>query len=111
MTRDGTHFATFSPLDLSLQNWIENQEDLAALARKQLFFVGGAPRSGTTWLQQMLDAHPEICCRGEGLFHKHLAESLEATMAIRRDALEAKNLTLFSHTGGYPLPAAEDTEQ
>jgi hypothetical protein len=114
MTRDGTrsaHFATFPPLDLLLQNWIENQEDLTALARKQLFFVGGAPRSGTTWVQQMLDAHPEICCRGEGLFHKHVAEPLEAITAIRREALESKNLTLFGHTGGYPLPAAEDTEQ
>jgi hypothetical protein len=93
-----------------LPNWIENQQDLITLASKQLFFIGGAPRSGTTWVQQMLDAHPEICCRGEGLLHKHLAEPLEAMMAKRREALEAKNEALFSHTGGYPLPAAQDTE-
>lgn len=32
------------------------------------FFVCGAPKSGTTWLQRMLDAHPEVCCSGEGHF-------------------------------------------
>jgi hypothetical protein len=93
-----------------LRSWAENQEELAALARKQLFFVGGAPRSGTTWVQQILDSHPEVCCRGEGLFHKHLAEPLEAMMARRTEALTAKNVTLFGHTGGYPLPAQDDTE-
>ena len=33
-----------------------------------LFFVCGAPKSGTTWVQRILDAHPEICCSGEGHF-------------------------------------------
>ena len=34
----------------------------------QLFFVSGAPKSGTTWLQRILDAHPEVVCSGEGHF-------------------------------------------
>jgi len=33
-----------------------------------VFFVCGAPKSGTTWLQSVLDAHPEVCCSGEGHF-------------------------------------------
>jgi hypothetical protein len=33
-----------------------------------IFFVCGAPKSGTTWLQRILDAHPEVCCSGEGHF-------------------------------------------
>jgi hypothetical protein len=33
-----------------------------------VFFVCGAPKSGTTWLQRILDAHPEVCCSGEGHF-------------------------------------------
>jgi hypothetical protein len=90
--------------------WIEDQEELTALARKQLFFVGGAPRSGTTWVQQILDAHPEVSCRGEGLFQKHLAEPLDAMMARRGVELEAKNTGLFGHTGGYPLPVRDDVE-
>jgi hypothetical protein len=93
-----------------LRSWIEHQAELAALARCQLFFIGGAPRSGTTWVQQILDRHPEIACRGEGLFQKHLAEPLEAMLHSRAETLAAKNSALFSHTGGFPLPAPEDQE-
>ena len=32
------------------------------------FFVVGNQKSGTTWLMRMLDAHPEILCKGEGRF-------------------------------------------
>ncbi len=93
-----------------MRSWIEQQEELVALARKQLFFVGGAPRSGTTWVQQILDCHPEVCCRGEGLFHKHLAEPLDELTKRRSEVLTTKNTGLFGHTGGYPLPSADDVE-
>lgn len=33
-----------------------------------LFFIVGRGRSGTTWLMRLLDAHPEIVCKGEGNF-------------------------------------------
>ncbi|MBS1784825.1 MAG: sulfotransferase [Acidobacteria bacterium] len=33
------------------------------------FFVTGAPKSGTTWLGRLLDAHPEISCKGEACVH------------------------------------------
>jgi hypothetical protein len=33
-----------------------------------VFFVVGRGRSGTTWLQTILNAHPEILCSGEGYF-------------------------------------------
>lgn len=91
-----------------MTDWIEQAGRLRDLAERQLFFVGGAPRSGTTWLQQMLNSHPDVSCRGEGLFWKQLAMPLDAMIAERRLALESKNLTLFSHSGGYPLPDAED---
>jgi hypothetical protein len=93
-----------------LRAWTDYQEEIAAIARKQLFFVGGAPRSGTTWVQQILDCHPEIACRGEGLFHKHLAEPMEDLMKRRTEVLTAKNTGLFGHTGGYPLPEPDDVE-
>jgi glycosyltransferase involved in cell wall biosynthesis len=33
------------------------------------FLVTGRARSGTSWLMRILDAHPEILCRGEGRFY------------------------------------------
>lgn len=39
----------------------------------KIFFVCGAPKSGTTWLQRLLDAHPEVVCSGEGHFVERLA--------------------------------------
>lgn len=34
----------------------------------QFFFVCGHSRSGTTWLERLLDLHPHINCTGEGHF-------------------------------------------
>jgi hypothetical protein len=36
------------------------------LGSTPVFFVVGHQKSGTTWLMEMLNAHPEILCRGEG---------------------------------------------
>jgi hypothetical protein len=94
----------------TLQSWLEQNAELAELARRQVFFVGGAPRSGTTWLQTMLNTHPEISCRGEGHFLKLLAEPLGEVMLQRRAGLLQKNAQLFGPGGGYPLPEAEDYE-
>lgn len=33
------------------------------------FFVSGMPKSGTTWLGKLMDAHPEISCKGEACMH------------------------------------------
>lgn len=38
---------------------------LSSLASKQITFVGGVPRSGTTLMRVMLDAHPDIRCGEE----------------------------------------------
>jgi hypothetical protein len=91
-------------------SWVEHQAALIQLARSRLFFLGGAPRSGTTWLQSLLDCHPDVRCAGEGLFLKHLAEPLDALMAERRRALADKNARVFAHAAGYPLPETEDTD-
>ena len=96
--------------DHALKSWDETNRGLRAITDRQLFFIGGAPRSGTTWLQQILDSHPNASCKGEGLFAKDLYPPLEAAMAQRSKALQLKNQGLFQHTGGYPLPTPEDTE-
>jgi Sulfotransferase family len=91
------------------QSWTERQDKLLSLSQRQLFLVAGAPRSGTTWLQYLLDSHPDVCCRGEGHFLKMLAEQIEKLMLERRQALDAKNKSVFGHSG-YPLPEPEETE-
>ena len=40
----------------------------------RFFFVMGVPKSGTTWLQLLLDAHPRIACRGEDQFDFFLGQ-------------------------------------
>ena len=45
------------------------------------FFVFGQPKSGTTWLQMLLNAHPEVSCRPEdqmGFFLNNIPSLLEA---------------------------------
>jgi hypothetical protein len=49
---------------------------LAELYAKPMFFVCGVVKSGTTWLQKLLDAHPEVSCSGEGHFVDRLAPFL-----------------------------------
>jgi hypothetical protein len=52
----------------------------------QIFFVSGAPKSGTTWLQRMLDAHPEVVCSGEG----HFVEQVISPVVKMKAAWNAK---------------------
>lgn len=44
-----------------------------------VFFVVGRAKSGTSWLMRILDAHPEILCKGEGRFfgRNFIREDLE----------------------------------
>jgi len=75
-----------------------------------MFFVGGAPRSGTTWLQHVLNAHPEISCEGEGLFMQQLATPIDRALAARNQEIAGKNTNLFSHFGGYTLSPQTDAD-
>ncbi|MBN1850764.1 MAG: sulfotransferase [Deltaproteobacteria bacterium] len=45
-------------------------ETLMPMASKRLFFIMGVPKSGTTWVQHLLNGHPEISCSGEGDFNR-----------------------------------------
>jgi len=91
-----------------MEDWSETAAALGQIARRQIFFLGGAPRSGTTWLQQMLDAHPDASCQGEGLFAKLLYPLLDDYLGRWKNALAEKNRTVFAHLPGYPLPGEEE---
>lgn len=50
------------------------------LATLPVFFVGGLPRSGTTWIQQLLDANPNLACLGESHYANDLVPNLCRTV-------------------------------
>jgi hypothetical protein len=88
--------------------------DYTALSRaitevlaKDLFFIAGAIKSGTTWLQLMLDAHPQIACRGEGHFEHFLAPALQKSVINYNQAIKEKNKTIFREIQGFPLLTQE----
>lgn len=67
-------------------------------------FVIGAPRSGTTWIQKMLGAHPSICAPPElGLFHTYLGP-LDDSWTRERDVSDRPN----SRRRGLPAVLSRD---
>lgn len=75
---------------------------IAALRGKQLFFIGGAAKSGTTWLQLLLDRHPAISCNGEGHFPTYLIPRLITAADEYNQDIAWKNETIFGELPGYP---------
>lgn len=59
----------------------------------QPFFLTGAPKSGTTWLGKLLDAHPEIACQGEACVHR-LIEKLVIECKNYNDFLSSRTETV-----------------
>jgi hypothetical protein len=82
---------------------------ISALRSKQIFFVGGGVRSGTTWLQLLLDAHPHVSCNGEGHFFDILAPSLKQAADDHWEFVDNKNRTIFRELKGYPPVTQEGT--
>lgn len=74
----------------------------ADLTDATLFFVGGPVKSGTTWLTLLLDAHPDVSCRGEGHFPTLLLPGLNAALDHYDKQVGAYNAGLFAEQGGYP---------
>ena len=71
---------------------------------KTLFFVCGTGKCGSTWLQLLLDAHPDVICRGEA----HLVSDLIKPMLEIVDKYNAtittkggKNLATYGNFSGF----------
>lgn len=77
---------------------------------KRLFFIAGTEKSGTTWLQVMLDAHPQVACRGEGQFGDRLLPFLGEAIARYNDMIGRFNYHIFQDTGGFPTLEREDED-
>ncbi|MCK5360723.1 MAG: sulfotransferase, partial [Gammaproteobacteria bacterium] len=44
---------------------IQHFREFEAFLDRKLFFIVGMPKSGTTWVQHVLNNHSDIICRGE----------------------------------------------
>jgi hypothetical protein len=82
---------------------------ISTLRKKQIFFIGGTIKSGTTWLQLLLNAHPEVSCNGEGHFINNLSLAVKNALDQHCQLITNKNETIFSELAeGYPRLTQED---
>lgn len=81
-----------------------NFDKVASVLGQQKFFIAGTERSGTTWLQIMLNGHPDIACRGEGHFVDHLIPKIDDLFDDYRATIGAFNKSYFKDTDGFPTP-------
>ncbi len=61
------------------------------------------PKSGTTWLQRMLDSHPDVSCTGEGHFINGLMPKLKTVLEQHNALLKYKNDVALEHLGTAPM--------
>jgi|SRR5579872_858254 len=72
------------------------QAEIGALLQKQIFFLGGTAKSGTTWLQVLLDAHPHVSCTGENHLVNVLSPGVQKTLEeYNRIVLDPRGNTAF----------------
>ena len=73
-----------------------NIRTVEAVLRKQLFFIVGCPKSGTTWMKNLLHSHPEIACRGETNFVSMLG-MINQLVEHTNEAQKPKGLAPLEH--------------
>jgi hypothetical protein len=72
-----------------------------------VFFVCGAPKSGTTWLQRILDEHPEVSCAGEGHFIDRFAIPMAAVVSRYNQEIALETEQVYEGRPYYsPVPQA-----
>ncbi|KRB81308.1 hypothetical protein ASE00_15055 [Sphingomonas sp. Root710] len=77
-------------------------------ARFRPLFVCGSPKSGTTWLQKILDAHSQIACAGEGHFIEQIANPMVRLLRGYNAKLKQVDERVFQGRAPYqPLAEAE----
>src|SRR5215831_6151414 len=81
---------------------------ISKLRQKQIFFVGGPVKSGTTWLQLLLDAHPSVSCSGEGHFSTHLWGMLKEALDKHDSVIKTNNEELFTELEEYKRLTQDD---
>jgi hypothetical protein len=84
------------------QEWQDVEASIARLSDKQILFVCGAVKSGTTWTQLWLNHHPQIACRGEGCFFNVYAGALQRICQDTSKLVLRQNATKFQDYPAFP---------
>ena len=72
---------------MSLPSWYSNALGAGhAVSQREVLFVMGCQKSGTTWVQMLLDAHPQVCCGGEGHLGNMVGPLVEGAIKAYNDA-------------------------
>jgi hypothetical protein len=88
-------------------NFDEIHGSISKIMKKELFFIVGAPKSGTTWLQYLLNGHPDICCKGESHLGNVFSKEFSELMHAHNNLIRSKNTMLYGDDQGYPIFSAE----
>lgn len=73
------------------------------IAGKKIFFIAGTEKSGTTWLQMMLDHHPQVVCKGEGQFGTKLWPVLRGALEDYSSFVSGLNQKVFNEIDHFPI--------
>lgn len=65
------------------------------------FFLCGPPKSGTTWLQLMLDGHPAVNCAGEGHLTDWVMAPLRKLLMGYNEQLERNNALIYRERASH----------
>jgi tetratricopeptide (TPR) repeat protein len=78
-------------------------KDLIDISKKDIFFIVGVPKSGTTWLQNLLNGHPHISCKGESHLANALTRAVLDLLSKHNQLIARKNKMLNQENNGYPI--------
>lgn len=84
---------TTTPSTPSTPSTLQRIEQLLS---KQVFFIVGCQKSGTTWVQRLLDGHRDIRCHGEGYFGPVLMPLLQQAIQAYNQRQKAGEEGLFT---------------
>lgn len=76
---------------------------IGRIAGKTLFFIAGTEKSGTTWLQMLLDQHPHAACKGEGQFATSLWPTLRRSLDEYSAFVAELNRKVFKEVDQFPV--------
>jgi hypothetical protein len=94
-----------------MSSFVQISHDLLDISKKDIFFIVGSVKSGTTWLQHILNGHPEISCKGESHVASILVPDAMKLLSRHNELISDKNKMLNQDdVNGYPTFNEKDRQ-